>query len=473
MQIFFRQSGEDYSSLGGLLLANKLTEGLPIFQKNCYQSINQKRRNSIDYNSCVKGIFGLQCLGEPIFASIERFNRDTLFRDLITGGWISQETFRQKLNVVANKIDYTDLIDRSVINLLRFKIIKKTWFGGREYYTLDMDVTPFINEGVKKEGISCTYKKKEGFAPMMAYIGEFAIAFELRPGNQHSEKGAIDFLSRCISITDRLGIARNEILLRVDSAHDCNDFLQHCIKLGINFVIKRNIRNKKSFLHDEMPRIKLGFMPEETSDPNIFVYRAVDKGKKIYNVQDDNLNIVYEFSEKLITGNNIQLDFNFDRDSDIFGREPWFEYDVDSYLTNIKIYDNSSNECLDQSKYCIECVDIYHDHATSEQYHSEIKSGMNMELLPSKYFKTNDFILKLCVISFNVLRLIGNMTLDIDSSFQHHNKECISRINVRTVINSIINVACRIVKHARKIIVKFGRNFYLYRTFEKLFYSIK
>ena len=161
MQIFFRQSGEDYSSLGGLLLANKLTEGLPIFQKNCYQSINQKRRNSIDYNSCVKGIFELQCLGEPIFASIERFNRDTLFRDLITGGWISQETFRQKLNVVANKIDYTDLIDRSVINLLRFKIIKKTWFGGREYYTLDMDVTPFINEGVKKEGISCTYKKRK------------------------------------------------------------------------------------------------------------------------------------------------------------------------------------------------------------------------------------------------------------------------------------------------------------------------
>ena len=471
MKFSLCQSREDYSGLGGFLLVGKIVDDLPIFQSTSYSRIYQHRPNSIMFNNCLKGLLGLQCVGEPRFASIERFNSDTLFRETLTGGWFSQEIFRQKLNTIANSVNYTDLIDISVVNLLKHKNIKKECFGGKEYYTLDIDVTPFINEGVKKEGIACTYKRKEGFAPIMAYLGEFALAFELRPGNQHSEKGAIDFLSRCISITDRLGIARKEILLRVDSAHDCNDFLAYCLQLGINFVIKRNLRNKKSFLHDEMPRIKHSFMPEATADPNVFVYRVVDKGKSIYKVQNDSVNIVYEFREEFIN-DNVQLNFDFDRDSDIFGREPWFKYDVDSYLTNIKIYDNSSKECLNQSNYCIECVDIYHDHATSEQYHSEVKSGMNMELLPSKYFKTNDLILKLCVISFNVLRIIGNMALDFDTSFQHHNKERISRIHVRTIINNIINIACKIVNHARKITVKFGRNFYLYRTFEKIFYSI-
>lgn len=211
----------------------------------------------------------------------------------------------------------------------------------------------------------------------MAYFCDKALAFELRPGSQHSENGAIKFLDRCISIIDKLGIKREDILLRVDSGHDAREFLLFCNSLGIQYVIKRNIRNKKSFLHEEMPRIKLGFIPELTNDPATYVYRVVEKDSKIYKTKIEGLNVVYEFTEKYDVKNN-QLYFDFDRDSPLFGREPWFEYGVDSYFTNIKVLDNSFNECTDDKRYCIECVNIYHDHATSEQFHSEIKSDMNM-----------------------------------------------------------------------------------------------
>ena len=35
---------------------------------------------------------------------------------------------------------------------------------------VDMDVTPMDNSKTQKEGIGWTYKKFDGYAPMMAYI---------------------------------------------------------------------------------------------------------------------------------------------------------------------------------------------------------------------------------------------------------------------------------------------------------------
>ena len=56
---------------------------------------------------------------------------------------------------------------------------EKYVFEGKEYSLLDIDVTPLINPNVKKEGISCTYKKEDGYAPM-AYFGHYALCFDLR-----------------------------------------------------------------------------------------------------------------------------------------------------------------------------------------------------------------------------------------------------------------------------------------------------
>lgn len=65
-------------------------------------------------------------------------------------------------------------------------------------------------------------------------------------------------------------------------------------------------------------------------------------------------------------------------------------------------------------------VDLYKDHATSEQYHSELKTDMNMELLPSHHFSTNSAYLALSAIAFNVLRVMGDIAIVADSSLQHH-----------------------------------------------------
>lgn len=54
-----------------------------------------------------------------------------------------------------------------------------------------------------------------------------------------------------------------------------------------------------------------------------------------------------------------------------------------------------------------EVIDLYHAHGESEQYHSEIKTDMDVERLPSGKFDTNDLVLELTVLAYNILRIIG------------------------------------------------------------------
>jgi hypothetical protein len=52
-----------------------------------------------------------------------------------------------------------------------------------------------------------------------------------------------------------------------------------------------------------------------------------------------------------------------------------------------------------------EVIELYHQHATSEQFHSELKTEMDLERLPSGKFATNALMLALGQVAYNVLRL--------------------------------------------------------------------
>jgi hypothetical protein len=58
-----------------------------------------------------------------------------------------------------------------------------------------------------------------------------------------------------------------------------------------------------------------------------------------------------------------------------------------------------------------EVIGLYRDHGTSEQFHSEMKSELDLERLPSGKFVTNTLILEMGVLAYNVLRLMGQVSL--------------------------------------------------------------
>ena len=50
-------------------------------------------------------------------------------------------------------------------------------------------------------------------------------------------------------------------------------------------------------------------------------------------------------------------------------------------------------------------------HGECEQFHSEIKTDMDLERLPSGKFETNELVLELAILAYNILRMIGQESI--------------------------------------------------------------
>jgi len=58
-----------------------------------------------------------------------------------------------------------------------------------------------------------------------------------------------------------------------------------------------------------------------------------------------------------------------------------------------------------------EIIGHYHAHGKSEQFHSEIKTDMDLERFPSGKFETNELVLEPAILSYNILCVIGQESL--------------------------------------------------------------
>jgi len=96
----------------------------------------------------------------------------------------------------------------------------------------------------------------------------------------------------------------------------------------------------------------------------------------------------------------------------------------------------------------------------SEQFHSELKTDMDVERLLSGKFETNKLVLRhevsplgeLALISYNILRMIGQESL----KHKQADKRPVKRRRIRTVLSNLIQFASHITEHARKIFMGMG-----------------
>ena len=93
-----------------------------------------------------------------------------------------------------------------------------------------------------------------------------------------------------------------------------------------------------------------------------------------------------------------------------------------------------------------EVIALYCAHATHEQFgktpsqHSEFKSDMDLERLPSGKFDTNYLVCALAAVAMNLLRLIGQHTLnEPDGPLRHGAK----RWRIKTVLQEMMFKAAR------------------------------
>jgi hypothetical protein len=100
-------------------------------------------------------------------------------------------------------------------------------------------------------------------------------------------------------------------------------------------------------------------------------------------------------------------------------------------------------------------IELYCQHATHEPFHSEFKTDMGLERLPSGKFDTNYLVCQLACVTMNLLRLIGAHTLHGEHAPVRHPAQ---RRRIRTVMQEMIYKAARLIRHAGRWVLGLGEH---------------
>lgn len=442
MSIKIEQSREDINSNAGILLLGQL------LQLSGWRKIDALRPERIkegvySHSTLLKVIIVLLALGRCDFADIAQYSEDSLLKEILGLDKIpSQETLRQRLNDLGALNPSQEMLDNCVVELLgKVQDFGQIHTQFAEYTPLDIDVSVMLQSSCQsRDGVGWTYHQANGYAPIFAYLGTqgYMLANELRPGTQHSAKGAVEFVTRCLNMTKRIGLKKENLLLRLDSGHDDGDFIKALSDSGVKFLVKRNLRRESLESYQAMAK-KMGAKVATRDGKNI--YRCILSHRQPKGLENIPLFMVVEVSERS-TDAKTQEVFLFP------------ELEVSTWWTNMPEYEEA-------------CIRVYHDHATSEQFHSELKSDIGLENMPSGKFETNALVLNLATLTFNCLRWIGQESLQCKEAMPIETE--VSRRRLRSVMQNFIYIACKFTRHAQSVILKFGCNCQWYKSFEYVY----
>ena len=243
------------------------------------------------------------------------------------------------------------------------------------------------------------------------------------PGSQHCQSGTPEFIGACVETLDTLGLS-GRCLLRLDSGNDAAVNFDH---FGKNFfIVKRNLRKECREQWLATAR-RVGTKCESRDGKNIYI-GYVDHLRPGGDPSRACVPVVFEVIERLT-----------DRDGNYL-LVP--EIEVNTYWTNLP--------CQAQ-----EVIGLYHDHGTSEQFHSELKSDLDIERLPSgKTLRKQDHS---SVWHARLQPPAGTRTGSDPPRRARPQKITVSRWRLKTVLQNIIYCAVRIVRHAGRIELHYGK----------------
>jgi len=432
---------------GGLSTVGMLIEKTNLFEE-LDKVVATKKGGSVEIqNSDVVGaMVAINCQGKNDYENVNEFKDEKeVICDMLGIKKIpSPEILRQRLDFISKSI--LTIILNAIVDLLIKTNIKLTPCFGK-HVPLDIDVTPFDNSKTQKEGVSWTYKKFDGYAPITAALGieGYIVGAELRPRSQHSQKGTPEFLSQTIKSSKK--ITNAPLLVRMDSGFDCKENIIVCRKedTKADFIIKRNLGTRHETLEQwknlVLENIKL---KEENPDneinmskvPNTRVGKDAYIGNEYHCIAGvkEPVRIVYE-----VIFRNSKADGQILLEPDV---------EVNTFWVSL-------GESEEAGMTASEVLQQYKAHATSEQFHAELKTDMGLERFPSKYLNTNKALFLISIFAYNILRVIGQESLKSDDAPL---KRPVQRRRIRTVIQNLITIAVRAVSHSRKTILSLGRS---------------
>ena len=404
---------EMIESKGGIIFAGKIARKIGL----------EKIKSSLVKNAgvVIAIMFGLMVEGKRDYESAGEKRRSILFQEAFgLPNMYAKETVRLYAErMAANADEIIIQLRESNVKIIKQGTLHGLKLDGNQYLPIDIDTTTMDNSKSKKEGVSRTYQGYDGYHPIIAYAGieGYMIDCELRPGSQHCQKGTVEFIEKVKEQLLKVK-AKGRYLFRMDSGNDSFDTLKAVSEKGCYCIIKRNKRRE----NDEkwLKRAKRhGKRIESRKGKKVWIGTIeIPPKKKDEAVKD--IRCVFEVIERKIDAQGTRLLIP--------------EIQVNTWWTNLK--------CGAEK-----VIELYHDHATSEQFHSELKHDMDIERLPSGKFAVNKIILTIAMNAFNALRLIGQKSIVEEG-------QKVKRKRIGKVIRDIICVAGKLVRHGRELILK-------------------
>ena len=432
-------------SHSGLVLAGALLQATELKGRLDRVKLDGVGKPEISHGDNVLSMIGLLCMGKSDFEAITPFEAesDEFFRLALGLGRVpSEPTVRQRLDLLAARDAAAGMAPESKVRTILLEESAQMVRGHapkltacyKDWIPLDVDVSPFDNSHTRKEGVSYTYKGMDGYAPIFAYLGQegYLVNTELREGSQHCQCGTPPFLAETLGLARR--ITQAKLLVRMDAGNDDVEnvrVLRQKCHGPVDWIIKRNLR-KESLEEWFEEACAHGVSGDCRPGKEVWVGDAWrERAGKLERV------VVEAIRRTTMPDGQALL-------------VP--ELEINTFWTSLKPSRVNAQQV----------VELYHDHGTSEQFHSELKTDLDLERLPSGKFATNALVLACGLVAYNVLRLSGQESLRQDRKLPPEEKmpvrKKIRRRRLRSVIQDMIYMACRLVRHSRCWSLAFWKN---------------
>ncbi len=328
-------------------------------------------RGGVSNSDVLRSYLGLLVQGKSDFDAVENYRGDKFFKEALGIGLLpSSPTLRQRLDTQAGAMfeHVPGMIER-LLGSQRpdYGVLACGWLP------LDVDTFAMDNGGTSKEGVGRTYAGVDGYCPLAAYRGShgFCLELALRPGVQHSTRGTDFNLERVIPLAQRLSAAgpKAPILARLDSGFDSAALMRSieaCNQGGqpqVDWLIKWNPRSVD----------RTALLARLDADPDTRWHKP-RAGKRV---------TVWEEAIKVdgITRPLRRVLRLVERDVDRSGQQLIVpEVELEGWTTSLIGEQYSADKIMA----------LYADHGTHEQFHSEFKTDLDLERLPSGKFDDGD-----------------------------------------------------------------------------------
>jgi hypothetical protein len=427
-RFIIEQSNADIVSHGGLALIGQTVKQHTNLAREIDSQVSL--RHGIKHSDVIKSYLAMLSVGKNDFEAINTIESEFYFMSAMDIDDIpSEATLRQRMD--NNAKVFLPIIEKASIDFLsNIQPTLNPLYTG--HIPLDADVTPMDNTGSHKEGVSRTYKGCDGYAPMPVYLGQegYCLEFELREGKQHCQKDTPALLDR--SLRHARQITDQPMLLRLDGGNDSIENIDIVLEHNhaypamapVDFLIKWNPRreNKDDWL-DYAEQHGRWETPRDGKRVALF---SVEH-KRQWKGHEYSVWRVMRLIERTIdkTGQLLLAP----------------EIALEGWWTSLSVSEE-------------EVIQLYADHGTSEQFHSEFKTDMDIERLPSGKFATNALVLGSSMLAYNILRWIGQNGL-LGPHSPKRNKA--KRRRIKTVMQELMYVAARVIQTSRSVKLSFGK----------------